>query len=878
MRTAFAISLLLIVTLAVSPVHAQGDLYHFTPEQFTGRMLRYTMITTGEVSVRAGSAPTQTVALDLRAELEIAFASPSPTGSLPFVVRLLEANSSSHEAVGRSLTSVEVAGVLGRDGSLTSVETPRPLAELGLTFRELLAGLVVPAPATPAGVGSEWRVQQSNVEALRARSMSFTATYTAQGPKLWAGRTFPSVTARFSGQGSRREGSVVTQVGEIGHGLFYLQPGTGITEYSAVSIDTTVDTVQSGSPPAQTRIKLTTTLELRDSGQAALVPAVEPRTEPGAGELRPEPVQPAPAQPGQPVPGVGPSLPARGETIPEEPAPAVELTVYRDPAGRFSLALPEPWIAEPQEVALRRTRFERSDGAGSLTVSVMPLPNPAASAEQIARSTLATYQETQAGFTVAEQPSASALDGEAAWQALYRYRTADGRIATEVALFSRKDERAVYLQYTVFDRLDLLAVKAEFAAIASGFRFGPTPEGAMVPVDSLELASYTDPSGRFSISVPTLWPLTDRTSDGSSTTFTEVGENGFLSIFAQPGARGLAAEQIVAAWKDQSQSDPGYRLIADVGPSPLGGVEGARVDYEWTGGGGRIWVRRLQGAVVGDVFYAVVLDYVATGYEERTAVFDAIMASFTLLEPEPGPEPETDEVPEEPVPGAGEQQAAPAPETLQPEPAQAEPSHPAAPAPAPETSQAPPAAPQPAPASPAPGVAPVQVTPGQAIPGYPVEEPVGTDTVLLAGRFLMRYPAANGRTIEEWGAGIDVYVTAGGREYRATTDALGNFYIANLPRLAEGRFYVVDRIFGTMLGVHDATVTFSNLETGVTSPRVAHLGTVVLTRDVTNDVSVEVITTFSASQDSALDRFVAAYPASGWVEYVREAIAVSRTR
>lgn len=858
MRTAFALSLFLIAVLAISPAHAQGqdqaDLYHFTPEQFAGRVLHYKMITTGEVSVRAGSSQAQTVALDLRAELEFAFASPTASGSLPFVVRVLEASSTSHEAVSRSLASVEVAGVLGRDGSLTSVETPRPLADLGLTFRELFSGLVVPAPATPVAVGGQWRVQQSNVEALRARSMSLTAIYTAQGPKAWAGRTFPSVTARFSGQGSRREGTVVTQVQEIGHGLFYLQPGTGITELSSVSLVTTVDTVQSGSPPTQTRITLTTTLELRDSGEAVLPPAVEPRTETG-----PEEPLPAPGLPEQPAPGVEPSLPERADAAPSE-----EFAVYRDPAGRFSVALPEPWMIAPREVELRRTRFERSDGTGSLSISVMPLSNPAASAEQIARSTLATYQETHAGFDVIEQPSAAALDGEAAWQALYRYRTEDGRIATEVALFARKGERAVYVQYTVFNRLDLLAVKTEFAAIASGFRFGPTPEG-VVPAEALELVAYTDPSGRFSISVPTLWPLTDRTADGSSTTFTELGENGYLSVFVQPGARGITAAQIVSAWKDQSQSDPGFRLLSDVAPSPLGGVEGARVDYEWTGGSGRTWVRRLHGAVVGDVFYAVVLDYVRSGYEARSSVFDAVIDSFTLLAPEPA----ASETPVfESAPAA--QQPPASPEAPQPQPAQA-PATSDSPAPvqAPATSQAP---------STLPAAATVPAAPGQAIPGYPFEEPTGTDTVLLAGRFRMRYPAANGRIIEEWGAGIEVYVTAGGREYRATTDALGNFYIANLPRLADGRFYVVERIHGTMLGVHDATVTFSNLETGVTSPRVAHLGTVILTRDVTNDVDVQVITSFTASQDSALDRFVAAYPDSGWVEYVREAIAVSRSR
>lgn len=893
MRIAFRIPLFLIViALAVSPVHAQSegqaDLYHYAPGQFAERVLRYTMVTTGSVAVTSG-ASSHTQAVDLHAELEIAFGSVRPDGSLPFAVRVLEASSSGLDTAGGSLAAQQLFGVLGRDGALASVETPKPLADLGLTFRELLAGLVVPAPASPISVGSQWSVRQANVEAHRVRSMTLTATYTAQGPKQWAGRSLPSVTARFSGQGSMREGTIVNQIEEIGHGLFYLQPQTGITDLSSVSLVTTVDTVQTGLPATRTRITLTTTLELREVREGGIGPAPAPPAEPIPGE----PAAPAPFPAEEPQPAEAP--PPESETIVEENLPAQVLTVYRDPAGRFSVGLPAAWNPEPREVALRRTRFERGNGAAHLYVAVMPLPSPAASAEAIARSTLATYQETLQGFSVIEQPSPATLDGEAASRAVYRYRTSDGRIATELALFARKGERAFYLQYSAFNRFDLRALNAEFDVLAAAFRFGPTPEGA-VPAGALELATYADRQGGYSILIPTVWPLTDRSSDGSSATFTEVGENGYLSIYVQPGARGISPRQIVNAWKEQSTSDPGFLLLMDVTPSPLGSVEGVRVDYEWSGGGGRTWVRRLHGAVVDDVFYAVVLDYVKSGYEARSAVFDAMIGSFALLPPEP-PEPPAgiSEGPQESP--AGEEPPSPATPAAPLEPASTAPVT-APTSGTPSTAQAPSSAPaQPAPASPAPVPSPAaasQEAPdggiavstfagagasgGGRVPGYPFDEPVGSDSVLLLGRFIMRYPAANGRIIEEPGANLDVYVTAGGREYRTTTDPQGYFYIANLPRLIEGRFYTVERIQGTMLGVSQATVTFNHLETGVTSPRIAHLGKVILTRDATYDVDVQVLTAYSSSEDSALDRFVNAYPNSRWTEFVQEAIAVARAR
>ena len=70
------------------------------------------------------------------------------------------------------------------------------------------------------------------------------------------------------------------------------------------------------------------------------------------------------------------------------------------------------------------------------------------------------------------------------------------------------------------------------------FRFGENPRGS-VPVEHLagNLVPYTDPAGRFRVSVPSLWPRTEVAADGSSTMFTEIGENGYLTILVQPGAR-----------------------------------------------------------------------------------------------------------------------------------------------------------------------------------------------------------------------------------------------------------------------------------------------------------------------------------------------------
>src|SRR5690606_17674730 len=99
--------------------------------------------------------------------------------------------------------------------------------------------------------------------------------------------------------------------------------------------------------------------------------------------------------------------------------------------------------------------------------------------------------------------------------------------------------------------------------------------------DSLQ--TYVDPDNGYSLLAPQLWPLTDRAGDGSTTTFIEIGERGYLTVFSQDGARGFTARDIISAWKNEWAKQEGFRLIADIHDVEVAGKQGVRLEYSWIG-------------------------------------------------------------------------------------------------------------------------------------------------------------------------------------------------------------------------------------------------------------------------------------------------------
>ncbi len=74
---------------------------------------------------------------------------------------------------------------------------------------------------------------------------------------------------------------------------------------------------------------------------------------------------------------------------------------------------------------------------------------------------------------------------------------------------------------------------------------------------------------------------------------------------------------------------------------------------------------------------------------------------------------------------------------------------------------------------------------------YPFPEPQDEEGVILLGRILTRYPGPGGTMVEEWASNLQVTVLAGQDEYTGATDERGYVYVANLPRLSQGRLYTV---------------------------------------------------------------------------------------
>ena len=952
--------------------------FHFNPSEYTNRTLTYLWTTTGTIEVTGDSFPGETVSLEISSPIAVTFLQPSADG-MPFELVISSPRLRGVEPEAALIGPISLRGRLDQRGTLVHVETPPFLSRLGLDMTDLLLGLVVPAPEDGRSVspGSEWQGSfvRSALVSETARRLDLKVTYTAGREVDWGNRMLQSVTARVRADAVVREGTFRTEIQEIGHGLFYLRPDTGVSELSSISVITQIETRPPSSRTAtsRTKITLTTTLSLQEirplttfaaseslaaapesdggaSGPEIPAPLDESGAHDGSGTVTWDsepggtaetvsassfeeetlpPAQTVPASksgldadpdpalgegppakageaveaswpaeeaggaveitPGAPGPAAGealPSLAGREEPVlPGEPGAAPASTdepaeteapvepeaalgeeqplgraaaaTYKDPAGRFELDLGPEWIPEPRSLGLRVTAFASRDGNEHAYVYVMPLPSPAATALSIARSALATYGETQSGFRVVSEPELDQLDGEVAYRAEYTYLL-DGRPVREWALFARMRDRAFYVQYAYVGEAEPPGL-VKLQTLRDGFRFGADPKGA-VPVQALSesLEPYTDPLGRFSLKVPALWPLTEESSDASSAVFTEIGENGYLTLLAETGARGIRAAEIVSAWKEQWSREPGFQILVDVSPAPLGSVDGVRFDYTWSGGNSGDWSRRLHAAVIDDLFVAIALDYAAPGFGDRQAIFDEIVRSFTPLEPAAPVESLDAPSRSGSAPVAEPQESLLAdPDAGDDEPFAGE-----------EGAFGSPASQQ----TPAPAERP---DPEELAREYPFAEPEGDDTVILLGRILTRFPGPSGAMVEAWASGLEVTVIAGQDEFTGVTDDRGYLYVANLPRLAQGRLYTIARLDGPMLGFTEpVSVTFDNLRIGQVGPRVAHLRTLILTLHSDRSLSVELVryAASAADEPSALVHFVTEYPRSAWASHVEEVI------
>jgi len=409
-------------------------------------------------------------------------------------------------------------------------------------------------------------------------------------------------------------------------------------------------------------------------------------------------------------------------------------------------------------------------------------------------------------------------------------------MVSEWAVFSRRGDRAYYVQYAREGVLESEPIPDTFLALVDSFEFGPTPSGQVDPdLLAASLEPYQD--GAFRLLVPTFWPLVDRADDGSSITFVEIGGLGYLTIFARDGATGFAANDIIAAWRNEWAKEKEFKLIQDLHPVQIDGRAGVGLEYSWLDEGNTGWTRRLIALIEDDTLYAVAVDYVTSGYERRADTLRAILSSFEILEAMIEDESEADHAPDSEAP--------PVP-TPEPEP------------------------------EPEPEPQPEQPTTQPQVDERLFREPTSDESVIFLGRALTRYqPEGSALIQEEWISNARVYVRVGNDEYLGATDSDGYIYVSNLPQLSGGAFYELSRIEAPMFGFQQpVAITFQHLQVGQIAPRVAYLGIVEVTLESDRTLSVELRRPAGegAASRSSLEHFINTFSTSAWVPFVREAI------
>lgn len=845
---------LAFVSPATLAAEAPGDPSHywFDPATQAGRTFTYALTTTGSIQIQTPDAPAQTDVVELSAMVALVLAAADPSGRTPFNLHFTHATSEGFAIdLGEALSGLIVEGALDQKGTLVYLKTPAALLDLGIDLRDLFFGLFVPGPRAEVSVGTPWEINftREDLGPSQNRTLRLRANYTRQGLKEWGNRIYEAVTGGVRGTTSWREGSSRTDVEEIGHALFYVDPQSGRTAVSSVSTIITVEVVDSRHGTIRSRNTLTTTLELQEEAglevpASPITPDVPDPSDPPEASIPSDPSTPSdpPVVPDDPV---LPSTPPTGTGEVEPTAPHRE---YQDPAGRFVLVLPDDWPVEDAGLTLRTTTLSGKRPGEWIYIHVVPLPSPGASALNIARSAITSYQETQAGFTLQGDLVETTLAGESAYLAHYIYDVDPGVRHREWALFARFRDRAYYVQYAAPVSIPSDEVRSTLLEVARGFHFGPTPRGVLSAEQlAASLVTYTDPDGRFSVLVPSLWPRVDRSAQGETTTFAEIGESGFLTIFAQPGASGLDPMALVAAWKKQWEQELDFTLIQDVTQAPLLGRDGALIQYRWASDAQTTWTRRLQATVIGDYLYAIALDYVEPGFGQRIGSFDQIFESFGLGEETPAQVPAQVPSPVDPPDEAGslfdDEPTAPVEEDkVVEEPEDVE-------------------------QIPLPGEeAATPVSEEGALPHTP-------DHLILLGRIGNAYPSQPSEGTE-WVKNAVVTVRYGIESYTVETDEEGYFFLPNLPPPEGTLRYSIVYLEGDLFGLSQAGINFDRLNVATIAPGVAHAGTIVLYADERYSIVVDIDRSVTASSygKTALERFIEVYPEDPWTELVRAAL------
>lgn len=277
---------------------------------------------------------------------------------------------------------------------------------------------------------------------------------------------------------------------------------------------------------------------------------------------------------------------------------ATAASVYHDPLGRFTLAVPPGWTLNPISPDAMTTEFTKGLDRLSVCLVRQIAPDAAGEADRFAR---------EAG---SENPTVTPAD-----PGNVRLSYSVGK-TDSVAQVICRDGLTFVLRLTSPAPLrnpGALDPWLKAFQITPGTSIGPSLRHWTEGVPIL----YRDPRGKFTASIPPFWVLTVRNrtqGDASYTTrFEEMGGNGSLEVVVYPGRMGDLMKHM-AGWTDSLARDskyPGLKVLSGPGIVTLGKTPAGMAQAEYDGTAGRRNLRLIL-ATLNGTNCMVMLDYGAS--------------------------------------------------------------------------------------------------------------------------------------------------------------------------------------------------------------------------------------------------------------------------
>lgn len=519
----------------------------------------------------------QSIPVEFRSTISITVDPPNSAGEYYGRLRITDAYV--HQDGGMASVPVPSNGYRIR---LTANEPPEVLdnaallSAYGVELSEILAMLFPVAPSQPLVAGNTWSTQYTQAIQVdqHALTMPIQNTFTVNEVR----ESVVVIQSSLRGSASRdlNPGRLISD--QLGSGVIHVDPTTGQLLRSAVTVRSNIErTIPTGATVAPERSVV----------RALITTSIE--------RLETVPIQ---------VPSLG--------------------AQYTDPAGRFSLRLPEGWSTSPIHVDRTLTLFASDDQTKMLYVDIAPASAPQ-EAHDLAQAMLSQYERFLIDFSLVTQPVNSTLGQHPASFTEYRY--IDGAEVYEASLYTQIDGYNVALQYSVPVEQGAGEAGLVLERLSEHFTFGPHPQG-FVPADQLFMSPfilYESVEDAFELEVPMLWPPME--TQPGATTFVELGGAGRVNIHLESVAPTESAVTLLTQWLSRLEAETAVNVISRVEQAALGPLSGAATVIEWTDGTEAIR-QKVVSANWDGILFVVTMEYDGDGFDERAAIFERILSSF----------------------------------------------------------------------------------------------------------------------------------------------------------------------------------------------------------------------------------------------------------